>query len=71
MAMTAVKASHAQGQSAKIRRRPVAGSVGDLCSMSNELEIIVSAALLRTGSSGGDGKGLLADKIRSELVKLR
>jgi hypothetical protein len=65
------KASHAQGQSAKIRRRPVAGSGGDFCSMSNEAETTTGKALFRTGSSCGDGKGLIVAKARSRLGNLK
>jgi hypothetical protein len=64
---TPAKASHAQGQSDKIRRSRVAGSLGAFCLMSNEPETTSSAALFRTGSSRGDGEASIVDKFSSGL----
>jgi hypothetical protein len=64
---TPAKASHAQGQSPKIRLVRVTGSIDDFCSMSNEPVTSSNAGFFRTGSSRGDGKGLIVAKICLEL----
>ena len=70
MVTTPVKASHAQGQCAKIRRIGVEGGT-DLCSMSNEREITSNVGFFRAGSACGVGKGLASVKSRLELGNLK